>query len=121
VCLIDRIAFFTGPDGKPIKSPQENHLWAVWDCSRAPGRPHQVFVLENPESEQRTCAGCETPLPPRARADMKYCSDACRQRARRKGLAQHRDADSTAGMESRKATVAGKRAAALSLHPKTAP
>jgi hypothetical protein len=101
VCLIDRIAFFTGPDGKPPKSPQENHLWAVWDCSRAPGRPHQAFVLENPESEQRTCAGCETPLPPRARIDMRHCSDACRQRAKRSRSAQHRDTDSTAGTESR--------------------
>jgi hypothetical protein len=120
VTLTDRLVMFRGPDGKPAKSGQENHVWLVWDFSpeRGPFRP--LFAGKNPESEQRCCLGCGTPLPPGSRIGMRYCSDACRQRARRSGLAQHRDADSTAGMESRKATVAGKRAA-LSLLPETAP
>jgi hypothetical protein len=109
VVLTDRLAPFKGPDGKPLKSPQENHVWLVWDFSPDRGPFQCLFVGKNLESEQRVCLGCGTPLPPGSRSDRRHCSDTCRQRVRRSGMAQHRDADSTAVMESRKAPVAGKR------------
>jgi hypothetical protein len=42
------------------------------------------------EPEARACDMCRSPLPSTARVDARLCSAACRQRARRRGMAQRR-------------------------------
>jgi hypothetical protein len=49
--LTNRIVWFPGDDGRPAKSPQENHCWLVWDWSRTPGLPKQLIAGKDAESE----------------------------------------------------------------------
>jgi hypothetical protein len=94
VVLTNRIVWFPDDDGRPRKSPQENHCWVVWDWSRTPGPAQQLFASEDAETEPeaRCCIVCRSPLPSMARADARLCSATCRQRAKRRGMAQRRTA-----------------------------
>ena len=94
VMLTNRIVWFPGDDGRPAASPQENHCWLVWDWSRTPGPARLMFAGKDAESEPeaRCCIVCRTPLPSTARADARLCSATCRQRAKRRGMAQRRTA-----------------------------
>ena len=92
--LTNRIVWFTGANGKPAKQPQENHCWLIWDWSRTPGPPKQLIAGKDAasEPEARACDVCRMPLPSTVRADARLCSSTCRQRARRRGMAQRRTA-----------------------------
>jgi hypothetical protein len=94
VVLTNRIVWFPGDDGRPATSPQENHCWLVWDWSRTPGPARLLFAGKDAESEPeaRCCIVCRTPIPADARADARLCSATCRQRAKRRGMAQRRAA-----------------------------
>jgi hypothetical protein len=94
VILTNRIIWFPGADGRPAKQPQENHCWLVWDWSRTPGPARQMFAGKDAETEPeaRCCIVCRSPLPSMARADARLCSATCRQRAKRRGMAQPRTA-----------------------------
>ena len=88
--LTNRIVWFPGDDGRPAKSPQENHCWLVWDWSRTPGLPKQLIAGKDAESEPeaRACIVCRAPLPSTARADKRHCSPRCRQHSSHQGVAQ---------------------------------
>jgi hypothetical protein len=94
VVLRNRIVWFPGDDGRPAKSPQENHCWLVWNWSRTPGPARLMFASKDAETEPeaRCCSVCRAPLPIRARADARLCSATCRQRAKRRGIAKRRTA-----------------------------
>src|SRR5919112_788045 len=92
VVLTNRIVWFPDDDSRRRKSPQENHCWVVWNWSRIPG-PARVMIAGKDaavEPEARSCIVCRTPLPFTARADARLCSATCRQRAKRRGMAQRR-------------------------------
>jgi hypothetical protein len=60
VVLRNRIVWFADEDGRPAKSPQENHCWLVWDWSRTPG-PARVMIAGKDaavEPEARSCVVC---------------------------------------------------------------
>src|SRR3954465_6746056 len=92
VTLRNRIVWFPGDDGRPAKSPQENHCWLFWDWSRTPGPARHLFAGKDAasEPEARCCIMCRTPLPATARTDARLCSATCRQRAKRRGMAKRR-------------------------------
>ena len=51
VILTKRIVWFPGEDGQPRKQPQENHVWLVWDWSRAPGPARLLFAGKDAEGD----------------------------------------------------------------------
>jgi hypothetical protein len=60
VVLTNRIVWVPDDDGRPRKSPQENHCWLVWDWSRTPGPAQQLIAGKDAavEPEARSCVVC---------------------------------------------------------------
>jgi hypothetical protein len=68
-----------GSKGVRNNSPKENHSWFVWDYLHF--GPATIVRSDLPPVTSRNACGCGKPLT--GRADAKFCSAACKQRAHR--------------------------------------